>query len=236
LLSLDRQNAYRARYAAAHPGWQPSGPIYESIVRRYAVPGARWLDVGCGRGGIVELLGPQVALCAGIDPDHTSLREHRADCTRLTTGTLEALPYASGSFDLMTCAWVIEHLRKPELALAEARRALRPGGHFVFLTPNALNYVAWLNRLTPAKLQRALVQRLYHRDEGDTFPVYYRANTPAQLDQLLTQCGLRRVELRLVGDPTYVAFNRVLFALGGWIEKVLPPHWRVHIIGDYVCV
>lgn len=233
MLSLERQNAYRARFAVGHPGWQPSGPLYEGLVRRYAGAGASWLDVGCGRGGIVELLGGEVGLCAGIDPDLASLREHRAGLVRLSAASLERLPFAAGSFDLVSCSWVIEHLPDPPLALSEVARVLRPGGHFVFLTPNALNYVTRLNRLAPARLQRALVRRLYQRDEGDTFEVYYRANTPARLHQLLSCCGLQRVEMALVGDPSYVAFNDALFALAAWIERCLPPAWRVHIVGDY---
>lgn len=236
MLSLERQNAYRARYAALRPGWQPSGPVYEAMVRRYTLPAARWLDLGCGRGGIVERLGQDVATCAGVDPDLASLRQHRAGHTRLAAGLIEAPPYADGSFDLVTCSWVIEHLRDPARALAQVRRVLRPGGHLVFLTPNALNYVTWLGRLAPARLQSALVQRLYRRAEADTFPVYYRANTPAQLDRLLNDSGLRRVELRLVGDPTYIAFNRALFALGRGIERVTPAGWRVHIVGDYAAI
>lgn len=233
MLSLDRQNAYRARYAALRPDWQPSGTLYEALVRRYAVAGARWLDVGCGRGGIVELLGRNVALCAGLDPDLFSLREHRADYVRLTAGQLETPPYVSSVFDLITCSWVIEHLAHPAQAFAQVARLLRPGGHFVFLTPNALNYVVWLNRLAPARLQRALVRWLYQRQASDTFAVYYRANTPTKLDNLLRDCGLRRVEMRLVGDPTYIAFNNMLFSVGAWIERVLPANWRAHIVGAY---
>jgi SAM-dependent methyltransferase len=235
LLSLDRQNAYRARYAAQRPGWQPSGPIYEALVRQYVGPAARWLDIGCGRGGIVELLGAKASLCAGLDPHLASLREHRAAYVRLCNGLIEVLPYADGSFELVTCSWVIEHLRNPAQAFAQVARVLRPGGHFVFLTPNALNYVVWLNRLAPARLQDALVRWLYQRSEGDTFQVCYRANTPSMLDKLLSANGLRCVEMRLVGDPTYIAFHPALFALGGWIEQILPPSWRVHLVGDYVC-
>lgn len=202
-------------------------------MRRYAVAGARWLDVGCGRGGIVELLGQNVALCAGLDPDWGSLRKHRADWVRLATGRIEQPPCADGSFDLITCSWVIEHLAHPAQAFAQIARLLRPGGHFIFLTPNALNYVVWLNRLAPAQLQRALVRWLYQRQASDTFAVYYRANTPARLDRLLRACGLRCVELHTIGDPTYIAFNAALFAIGRLIERLTPAAWRVHIVGDY---
>jgi SAM-dependent methyltransferase len=233
MLPLDRQNAWRADYAAAHPGWQPSGLVYEARVRRYVHPAVRWLDVGCGRGGIVEQLGQAVTLCIGLDLDPTSLREHRADHVRLTVGRLDDLPYPDHVFDLVTCSWVIEHLPHPAHAFAEIARILKPAGHLVFLTPNALNYVTWLGRLAPTRLQSALVRCIYQRVASDTFPVYYRANTPARLAELLGQCGLQRAALQLVGDPTYLAFHPCLFRLSKWLERRLPPAWRVHIVGDY---
>jgi ubiquinone/menaquinone biosynthesis C-methylase UbiE len=233
MLDLDRQNAYRARYKAWHPGWQTSGQVYESFVRRYAAPGCRWLDVGCGRGGIVELLGEPARLCAGADLDLASLREHRAPHTRRVVAPIESLPVAAASFDLVTCSWVIEHLAEPSLAFAEVARALAPGGHWVFLTPNARNVVTLANRLIHHRLQGWLVRRLYARDEADTFPVRYRANTPERIERLAREAGLRCVGTRLVGDPTYLAFNDALFALSSLLERVTPPGWRVHIVGDY---
>jgi len=234
MLSLDRQNNYRARYRAMRPGWQASGPVYESFVRRYALPGCRWLDVGCGRGGIVELVGGQVRLCAGTDLDLASLVEHRAPHTRRMAAPVEALPLAAGSFDLVTCSWVIEHLADPSRAFAEVARVLAPGGHWVFLTPNSRNLVALANRLVHWRLQARLVRRLYARDEADTFPVRYRANTPERIARLAREAGLSRTQVQLVGDPTYLAFNDALFAMASLLELVTPPGLRVHIVGDYV--
>jgi SAM-dependent methyltransferase len=233
MLDLDRQNTYRARYKALHPGWQTSGSVYESFVRRYARLDCRWLDVGCGRGGIVELLGGQVRLCAGADLDLTSLREHRALHTRRIAAPIEALPFADGSLDLVTCSWVIEHLADPRRAFAQVARVLSPGGHWVLLTPNAHNLVALANRLIHWRLQARLVRRLYARDEADTFPVRYRANTPQCIEKVAREVGLRCVHMQLVGDPTYLAFNDALFTLSSLLERITPPGWRVHIVGDY---
>jgi len=233
MLDLDCQNAYRARYQAAHLGWRTSGEVYESFVRRYTASGCRWLDVGCGRGGIVELVGNQVQLCVGADPDLASLREHRAPHTRRVVAPIEALPFADESFDLVTCSWVIEHLAEPSCAFAEIARALAPGGHWVFLAPNARNVVTLANRLIHGRLQGWLVRRLYARDEADTFPVRYRANTPERIERLAHKAGLRCVETQLIGDPTYLAFNDALFALSSLLERVTPPGWQVHIVGDY---
>ena len=244
MLNLDRQNTFRARYQATHPGWQTSGQVYESFVRRYTgrhcakravLPHiVRWLDVGCGRGGIMELLGGKVALCVGVDLDLVSLREHRAPHTRRVAAPVDALPFADESFDLVTCSWVMEHLADPRRAFAQIARVLAPGGHWVFLTPNARNPLTFANRLMRGPLQARLVRRLYARAESDTFPVRYRANTPARIEQLARQVGLRPVQIQLVGDPTYLAFNDALFALSSLLERITPQEFRVHIVGEYV--
>ena len=240
MLDLNRQNTYRARYQATHPGWQTSGQVYESFVRKYIVgrhPYAavfRWLDVGCGRGGIVELLGREAALCVGVDLDLASLREHRAPHTRRVAAPADALPFADESFDLVTCSWVLEHLADPHRAFAQISRVLTAGGHWVFLTPNARNPLTLANRLIRGSLQARLVRRLYARAESDTFPVRYRANTPARITQLARQVGLRPVQVQLVGDPTYLAFNDALFALSSLLERITPPGFRVHIVADCI--
>ena len=240
MLNLDRQNTYRARYQATHPGWQTSGQVYESFVRRYtgqyrdAALRCRWLDVGCGRGGIVELLGGEVTLCVGADLDLASLREHRAPHTRRVAAPADGLPFADESFDLVTCSWVMEHLADPGRAFAQIARVLAHGGHWVFLTPNARNPVTLANRLVRGPLQAWLVRRLYARTESDTFPVRYRANTPARIEQLAREVDLRLVQIHLVGDPTYLAFNDALFMLSSLLERITPSGFCVHIVGDYI--
>jgi SAM-dependent methyltransferase len=116
----------------------------------------------------------------------------------------------------------------------EVGRVLRPGGHFLFLTPNLLNPLLMLNRLGKALplLQRRLVPRLYGRHEADTFPVQYRANTVRALRRLAIACGLEVAELRIVPDPTYLAINPFMFRASVLSESVMPRGWGVHLLGD----
>src|SRR5258707_894015 len=178
-LPLDVQNSYRARYRAMRPGWTSSGEQLEVLVRSHVTANSRVMDLGCGRGGVVELFWREVKLAAGLDPDVPSLAEHRAQGMPVVTGRGEHLPFAGESFDLIVCIWVLEHLRDPEGVLREVRRVLRPGGHFVFLTPNLRNPLLAFNRLGRLlpQLQRRLVSRLYGRIQADTFPVQYPADT-----------------------------------------------------------
>jgi SAM-dependent methyltransferase len=234
LLPLTLQNTYRARYRAMRPGWQSSGDQLEALVRGLLTKDSRVLDLGCGRGGLVELIWRDVKLAAGLDPDIPSLSEHRAPGMPILRGVGEHLPFASGSFDLVVSVWVLEHVKEPLNVLREVARVLRPGGHFVFLTPNLRNPLVSMNRIGKAipVLQTQLVSRFYGRRESDTFPVQYRANTARAIHGLAEASDLRVTELRVVPDPTYLALNGLMFRTSVFAERLMPKAWGVHLLGD----
>jgi ubiquinone/menaquinone biosynthesis C-methylase UbiE len=234
LLPLDVQNAYRERYRAMRPGWRTSGDQLEELVRSYATPQTQVMDLGCGRGGVVELFWRDVRLAAGLDPDAPSLAEHHSPGLPVIRGRGEHLPFVDRSFDLVVCLWVLEHVEDPEAFLTEVHRVLMPGGHFVFLTPNLRNPLLLVNRLAKAlpQLQRRVVPRVYGRVEADTFRVRYRANTERALRALASRCGLEVAELRVVPDPTYLALNNLMFRSAVFAERLLPHGWGVHLLGD----
>ena len=150
MLPLSVQNAYRERYRAIRPGWKSSGDQLEAMVRSHVTARSRILDLGCGRGGVVELLWRDVELAAGLDPDSPSLSEHRAQGMPVVRGVGERMPFVDESFDLIVCLWVLEHLKDPVEAFREVRRVLRPRGHFVFVTPNMRNPLMVANRIGKA--------------------------------------------------------------------------------------
>ncbi len=234
LLPLTLQNTYRARYRAMRPGWQSSGDQLEALVRGLLTKDSRVLDLGCGRGGLIELIWRDVKLAAGLDPDIPSLSEHRAPGMPVLRGVGEHLPFASGSFDLVVSVWVLEHVREPLNVLREVARVLRPGGHFVFLTPNLRNPLVSMNRIGNAipLLQTQLVSRFYGRRESDTFPVQYRANTARAIHGLAEESDLRVADLRVVPDPTYLALNGLMFRTSVFAERLMPRGWGVHLLGD----
>ena len=236
MLPLSVQNAYRERYRAIRPGWRSSGDQLEAIVRSRVTPQSRVLDLGCGRGGIVELFWRDVRFAAGLDPDTPSLTEHRAEGMPVVRGVGERLPFVDGSFDVIVCLWVLEHLDAPTETLAEVRRVLTPGGHFIFLTPNMRNPLMLANRIGKAlpSLQRRLVPRFYGRQEADTFPVQYRANTVEAVREHAQAAGLDVYDLRVVPDPTYLAMNSIMFNASVMSERLMPKGWGVHLLGDLI--
>jgi SAM-dependent methyltransferase len=226
-LSLEKQNYYRAQYRKRRPSWQPATEVYEGLIRAVLRPHSAVLDVGCGRGGVLEQLGEAVAFPCGIDPDPLSLREHRLPHLPRAVALADALPFRAASFDVILCSWLFEHLRAPQRAFSEFMRVLKPSGRVVFITPNANSLVAILNRLL-RPLQRYLVPRLYGRAEADTFPVYYRANTLNALSRLTARVGGTLEQVQRVPDPSYLAFTPLLFRLSCTLADLTPP---VHLVG-----
>jgi SAM-dependent methyltransferase len=233
---MNRQEYYRGQYAQRKPGWRHSLFIFRDVMDRYVFPAARVLDIGCGHADFLAPIYQRAPFTVGLDPDTHALGKNTTVSHR-AAGISDALPFGNHTFDVVTSVWLCEHLEEPARAFGDMRRVLKPGGHVIFLTPNAWNYNTWLIRLTPHVLHDMLARKLHGRQEHDTYPVRYRFNTAGTIDRTLSAIGFRRAEMIFQGDPTYVSFNRPLFEAACAVERLLdaPPlqRARVHLIGVY---
>jgi ubiquinone/menaquinone biosynthesis C-methylase UbiE len=102
-------------------------------------PEQRWLDVGCGRGALSSFVDARTHFDrppVGLDFSAEALRIARRDNKNssrpvaFTQGSATALPFRDGTFDVVTCGYMLKHLTDEELRafLVELRRALSPGG------------------------------------------------------------------------------------------------------------
>ena len=82
------------------------------------------------------------------------------------------IPYPDAAFDVVFADNVLEHLPDPLAVFREIARVLKPGGVFLFKTPNKTHYMPTIARLTPHRFHQ-FVNRLRGRAEIDTFPTRY---------------------------------------------------------------
>ncbi len=100
-----------------------------------AAAGDCLLDLGTGTGRLLELFGPKVRSGRGIDLSREMLAIARtalnqaglANCA-VRQADLYRVPFDDRSFSLVTIHQVLHYLDRPERAISEAARVLRPGG------------------------------------------------------------------------------------------------------------
>jgi SAM-dependent methyltransferase len=141
-------------------------PLWLALERALASCRGRVLDIGCGMQPYRALLGPEVSEYVGLDRLHEFSKP-------TVVGSVEALPFADASFDVVLSTQVLEHVPEPDRALAESVRVLRPGGRIILTVPGV-----WPTHEAPHD--------------------YWRF-TRFGLTQLLTQHGIAFDELQKLG-------------------------------------
>jgi ubiquinone/menaquinone biosynthesis C-methylase UbiE len=230
---------WRARDIIA-PSLLYSQEIYERVLNQHVSPEMTWLDLGCGhqilpawRQKKEEALVARCRLIVGIDSDRQSLLAHQNISIRVE-GDITRLPFKDACFDLITANMVVEHLDNPAAQFNEISRVLRPGGFFIFHTPNARGYFSLMRRLVPQSINNKLTALLDGRKVEDVFPVHYRANTRKAIGELAKASDLEVVEEKMIVTdavfsvvPPLMVFELVL--IRALMTDALKP-WRTNII------
>lgn len=104
-------------------------------------PGVRLLDVASGPGWVSAAAAERGASTVGLDISVEMLAEarRRYPALQFQEGSAEELPFAPEEFDAVVMNFCVLHLGRPERALQEAHRVLRPGakvGFTVWDTPD----------------------------------------------------------------------------------------------------
>ena len=148
----------------------------------------RILDVGCypyHLGAALEKLGHEVW---GISSTHEPMKHDRVAILNIET---DPFPYKDGTFDLVLCSEVIEHLpQSPIPAIREMYRVTKTGGHVLITTPNivrSINLGKMLFGRSPSYPISAFLE-----NEGKGSPLYHRHNrefTLSELTTIVTEAG-----------------------------------------------
>ena len=212
--------------------------VFRKLIESVVTPEMSVLDAGAGAGDAFAYdLKGKVNEMVGVDLDPrvtSNPRLHSGVVSDLT-----AMPFEDGAFDCVFSRYVLEHIAEPQTFLAEMYRILRPGGYFLFLTPNKWHYVSIGSRLTPHGFHD-WYNRKRGRDDEDTFPTFYRLNSTADLRREfhLAQFDEKQLILREC-SPNYLTFSLPSFLLGVLYERIVNSSdilgfLRVNMLGVYI--
>jgi 2-polyprenyl-3-methyl-5-hydroxy-6-metoxy-1,4-benzoquinol methylase len=112
------------------------GERHISFLTRSLEPGARVLDVGCGRGVILGALADRGLEVHGVEISAEAARGADPRASICIAPRLADAGYPSQHFDEVIIWHVLEHVHDPRGTLEEVRRVLKPGGRLVVAVPN----------------------------------------------------------------------------------------------------
>jgi ubiquinone/menaquinone biosynthesis C-methylase UbiE len=224
------------------PGLEYSQHQYEARLLRWIGHRVKWLDVGCGRRLLptwrsaqeLVLIG-RASQLTGLDGDLGSLHDNVTVHSRVL-GAAEQLPFADAVFDVVTANMVVEHLADPVAAFAGVHRILRPGGLFIFHTPNASAFPTVLSRAVPEIAKPLLSRLLDGRRSADVFPTTYRCNTPSAVRETAERAGFEVAELSLVSTTALFSVVLPLAALELLWLRFISTESREQLRSNIICV
>ena len=121
-------------------------------------PGQHLLDAACGTGNYTLALPRGGASVSGVDASAVMLgaARTRSSTVAWVQAHVEWLPFASASFDAITCVNAVHHFGDVERAFAEFHRALKRGGRLAIFTNTAEQVLAfWVARYFPRAVAEA---------------------------------------------------------------------------------
>jgi 2-polyprenyl-6-hydroxyphenyl methylase / 3-demethylubiquinone-9 3-methyltransferase len=139
--------------ALASRWWDPDGefrslheinPLRLDWIRQHVqLSGADVVDIGCGGGILAESMAAAKATVTGIDMADGALavarlhlHESKADVEYRQATAEELAAEEAGSFDVVTCLEMLEHVPDPAQVIQSCAELVKPAGHVFFSTIN----------------------------------------------------------------------------------------------------
>ena len=129
-------------------------------------------DVGCGPGYLIANMAksfPYLSII-GVDISREMVQQAESNLSSLglaatvsfRQGDIEALPFEDNSLDFLVSTLSLHHWAKPEQALQEVNRALKPGGQFLIfdLRRDCRNFFYWLVRFATTRVVPVALRRV----------------------------------------------------------------------------
>ena len=198
-----------------HAGWTSNVSEYDAafarVTRQAVVPlldavnlrdGALLLDVATGPGYVAAAAAARGARAVGVDFSAPMVAHARTvnPAVEFQEGDAEALSFKDGSFDAVVMNFGMLHLSRPERAMTEAARVLKPGGCYAF--------TVWAKPDEAVGFGIILKAIQSHGNPGVQLPQgpsFFRFSDPAECDRTLREAGFLNVSVTSV--PQVWRFN-----------------------------
>lgn len=145
-------------------------------------PEGRVLDLGCGSGALLGRLAGRAGYRVGVELSPAAARAAAEVADEvLNRPVTDDLPLTPGSFDVVVCADILEHVFEPAAVLSTAAHLCRPGGAVVVSVPNV---AFWQARL------RLLLGVWRYEPSGLFDSGHVRFLTRETLLAMVAECGL----------------------------------------------
>ncbi|WP_346836745.1 bifunctional 2-polyprenyl-6-hydroxyphenol methylase/3-demethylubiquinol 3-O-methyltransferase UbiG [Microbulbifer sp. SAOS-129_SWC] len=173
------------------------------IDQRAPVAGRKLLDVGCGGGILAEAMAQRGAEVTGIDMGEAPLNvaklhalESGVQVTYRRTPVEELAAEQPGSFDIVTCLEMLEHVPDPASVIRACAALVKPGGQLFFSTINR-TAKGWLFAVVGAEYVLRLLPKGTHE--------YGKFIRPSEMGAWLREAGL---DARDITGMTYNPITR----------------------------
>ncbi|OGY58497.1 MAG: hypothetical protein A3H06_02140 [Candidatus Colwellbacteria bacterium RIFCSPLOWO2_12_FULL_44_13] len=210
---------YINKVLAVHYPEFKTGSLYFGEYLKRFIKDQTVLDAGCGAGGLISEFKTLAKTLIGVDSDSEALSNNHIVDQKIL-GDLENLPQQENSIDIVSCEFVLEHLRSPERVFAEFARVLKPGGRLIFLTPNHYNPIMILSRITPLTIHH-LFRKYFLKRTEKPYKTYYAANSYNTIIKLGAEVGLVVGEIKRAGNPEYLCFSKLTVLPSVLLEKII---------------
>jgi SAM-dependent methyltransferase len=234
------QKHYLDCFYRRRKNWINGTQQFHELIQKYLSKDKHILELGPGsRNQTSTFLCDNFASLDSLDIDKEARQNPALRFVHIYNGG--GWPIADESYDAVVADYVLEHLEMPKTTVSEAFRVLRPGGLFIFRTPNLWHYVSMASFFTPHWFHKLVANRLRNLslDSHDPYPTYYRMNRCRKIRDLMRRAGFNEVELLLIEkEPSYGMYSRILFFLFMAYERLvnfseLFSMFRANILGVF---
>lgn len=182
--------------------------------RRQGVGSCRVLDIGCGS-GIGRNTSNQWTVKSvagelwGIEPDD-EIQVSNGLFNNFQHALMETATLPVDYFDVAYSAMVMEHVADPKGFLQAVQRCLKPGGVYLFVTPNAQSFVPWATKTLHNLHVDELAIRLIRGKQVEEYhyPVQFLCNTSKKISEHADKSGFLPPEFVYVEGTGNLSYLR----------------------------